>query len=101
MLATVNRKERENASTAETTPLDRAVNIPLAKTFSPTNNNAREQERLPVTASAWTGLSGRAKMPTRGTVARIETTVQRTEAPMINRMLKPTSFFSFSWSYSP
>ena len=38
-LATVNRKDREKASTADTTPLDKAVNIPLAKTFSPTNSS--------------------------------------------------------------
>ena len=52
ILATVNRNDREKASTADTTPLDRAVNIPLAKTFSPTNSSAMEHSRFPVTASS-------------------------------------------------
>ena len=101
MLATVNRNDREKASTADTTPLDRAVNIPLAKTFSPTNSRAMEHRRFPVTARSYTGLSGRVKIPTRGTVARMEITVQRTDAPTMNLTLNPTSFFSFSWFCSP
>ncbi len=31
MVISINTKDLENASTAETTPLDNAVNIPLAK----------------------------------------------------------------------
>lgn len=50
MAITVNTKVRENARTAEMIPLERAVNIPLAKTLKPTKSNASEQIRLPTTA---------------------------------------------------
>ena len=50
MQATVNRKDREKASAAEAVPLDSAVNMLLAKTFSPTKSSAMEHRRFPVTA---------------------------------------------------
>lgn len=47
----MNTKEREKARTAETRPLDRAVNMPLANTLKPMKTRAEEQMRFPVTAS--------------------------------------------------
>ena len=50
MAIIIKTNEREKARMADTMPLDRAVNIPLAKTLKPMNSNAIEQMRLPVTA---------------------------------------------------
>ena len=50
MAITINTKEREKASMAEISPLDNAVNIPLANTLKPIKMRAMEQMRLPVTA---------------------------------------------------
>ena len=101
ILTAVNTKDREKASRADTTPLDKDVNIPLANIFIPTNRSDKEHSRFPVTASSYTGLSGRVKTPTSGSVARMDTAVQRTDAPNTKRMLNPISFFSFSWFCSP
>ena len=50
--AAINTKERENARTADTIPLDKAVNIPLAKILNPIKNRAIVQSRFPVTAKS-------------------------------------------------
>ena len=50
MAAIINTKDLENASTAETTPLDKAVNIPLANMLKPINSNAMVHILFPVTA---------------------------------------------------
>ena len=50
MAISVKTKVRENASTAEMSPLESAVNIPLAKMLKPTKSRAREQIRFPATA---------------------------------------------------
>ena len=49
MAAIINTKDLENASTAETTPLDKAVNIPLANMLKPINSNAMVHILFPVT----------------------------------------------------
>lgn len=46
----INTKERENASMAEISPLDNAVNIPLVNTLKPIKIRAKEQIRFPETA---------------------------------------------------
>ena len=66
--ASMNTKDLENARMAETAPLDRAVNIPLAKILNPMKHSAMVQKRFPATARPYTGLSGRAKMDTSGCV---------------------------------
>lgn len=48
---TINTKERQKASTAEITPLDNAVNIPLTNTLNPIKMSAKEQMRFPVIAN--------------------------------------------------
>lgn len=63
-MMSMNTKERENASTAETLPLDKAVNMPLMKMLKPMKNRAIVHTRFPVTASSYTGCSGDAKKPT-------------------------------------
>ncbi len=60
MVISINTNDLENASTAETTPFDSAVNNPLAKILNPINSSAAVQIRFPVTAKSYTGLSGRA-----------------------------------------
>ncbi len=101
IVISINTKDLENARTAETTPLDSAVNIPLAKILNPINNSATVQIRFPVTARPYTGLSGRAKTDTNGFVSRKDTATVTREIPPITRMLTATSFFSFSWFFSP
>lgn len=68
MAISINTKDLENARTAETIPLDKAVNIPLAKILKPIKRSAAVQILLPVTARSYTGLSGRAKTDTNGFV---------------------------------
>lgn len=51
IVMSMNTKERENASTAETLPLDKAVNMPLMKMLKPMKNRAIVHTRFPVTAS--------------------------------------------------
>ena len=46
----INTNDRENARTAETTPLDNAVNSPLANILKPIKRSAAEQILFPVTA---------------------------------------------------
>ena len=55
MAIIINTKEREKARTAETPPLDKAVNSPLAKILKPIKRSAVTQIRFPVTASPYTG----------------------------------------------
>ena len=50
--ASINTKDLENARTADTIPLDKAVNIPLAKILNPIKNRAIVQSRFPVTAKS-------------------------------------------------
>lgn len=69
MVISMNTNDCENAETAEITPLDSAVNIPLTKILKPIKSNAMVQLLFPVTASSYTGLSGRAKIDTRGLVS--------------------------------
>lgn len=92
----INTKDLENARTAETTPLDNAVNIPLAKILKPINSSAIVHIRFPVTAKPYTGLSGRAKTDTSGLVSINEAATVMAEINMITRKLVPTSFFNFS-----
>ena len=66
----MNTNDLEKARTAETTPLDNAVNIPLANILNPIKSNAMVQIRLPVTARSYTGLSGRANTVTSGLVRK-------------------------------
>ena len=47
----IKTKDLVKASTADTIPLFRAVNIPLAKILNPINKSAVVQMRFPVTAS--------------------------------------------------
>ncbi len=101
IVISINTKEREKARTAETMPLESAVNIPLAKILKPMKNKARVQMRFPVTANSYTGLSGRAKTDTSTFVAANETTTVTTEIAAITRKLTETSFFSFMWFFSP
>ena len=54
----INTKDREKARTAETTPLDNAVNIPLAKILKPIKSKAMVQIWFPVTARPYTGCPG-------------------------------------------
>ena len=93
--ASINTKERENARTAETTPLDNAVNIPLAKMLYPIKHSAMVHIRFPVTARSYTGLSGRAKTDTSGLVRAKEAATVIMEINAITRKLVPTSFFNF------
>ena len=72
MVMSMKTKEREKAKTAEISPLDKAVNSPLAKILKPIKSSAKLQRRLPVTAKSYTGLSGRAKIATNGLVKTIE-----------------------------
>ena len=72
---TINTKERENASTAEINPLDKAVNIPLANTLNPIKISAAEHIRFPVTAKSYTSFPGREKTDTKGLVRITERTV--------------------------
>ena len=96
MVISINTKEREKARTAETMPLDSAVNIPLAKILKPINKSARVQIRFPTTASSYTGLSERANMDTSGFVAIKEIiTITKEITAIVFRLIK-INFFSFS-----
>ena len=97
----MNTKDLENARTAETTPLDNAVNIPLANILNPMNRSAMVHIRFPVTARPYTGLSGRANMDTNGFVSRKDAATVTSEIPAITFRLVVTSFFIFSWFCSP
>ena len=91
----MNTKEREKASTAEISPLDNAVNIPLAKTLKPIKIRAKEQIRFPVTAKSYTGLSGRANTETSGSVTTSEAMrVTAAITLMIFKLIR-ISFFNF------
>lgn len=95
MVISINIKDLENARAAETTPLDRAVNIPLAKILNPIKNNAIVQILFPVTARLYTGLSGRANTNTKDFVNKKETATVKTEITAITFRLIETNFFSF------
>ncbi len=101
MAASINTKDLENASTADTTPLDNAVNIPLAKILKPMKSNAIVQIRFPVTARSYTGSSGRAKTATSGSISPRDTATVITDTTPITFRLNATSFFSFSRFCSP
>ena len=101
MAASMNTKDLENASTAETTPLDNAVNIPLAKILKPMNNSAMVQILFPLTAKSYTGSSGRAKTDTNGSVSLRETVTVIMETAPITFRLTATSYVSFSLFCSP
>ena len=96
-----NTKDRENARTADTVPLDSAVNIPLAKILNPIKRSAAVQIRFPATAKSQTGLSGRANTDTSGLVNRKEPTAVITEITAITLRLSETSFLSFPRFCSP
>ena len=97
IIATImNTNDLENASTAETTPFDNAVNVPLANILNPMNRSAMVHTRFPVTAKSYTGLSGRANTDTSGFVRRKEAATVVREIPPITFRLVMTSFFSFS-----
>ena len=91
----INTKDLENARTAEITPLDNAVNIPLEKILKPIKKSAIVQILFPVTARSYTGLSGRAKTDTNGFVSIKEAITVIKEIPVITFKLTITNFFSF------
>ena len=92
----INTNDLENARTAETIPLDNAVNIPLAKILKPIKNSAMVQILFQVTARSYTGLSGRANTDTNGLVSRKDTATVTTEITAITFRLTATIFFNFS-----
>ena len=92
----MNTKERENARIAETSPLDKAVNNPLAKILKPIKTSARTQIRFPVTANPYTGCSGPVNMDTSGFVATKDTADVTIEITVIILRLYETSFLNFS-----
>ena len=96
IVISIKTKDLANARTAETIPFDNAVNMPLAKILKPIKNNAMVQILFPVTASSYTGLSGRAKTPTSGLVRKKDRATVNTEMTAITFMLTATSFFSLS-----
>ena len=96
MVISINTKDLENASMAETMPLDNAVNIPLANILNPIKNRAMVHILFPVTARSYTGLSGLAKTDTSGAVSKKEAATVITDMHAITFRLTPTSFFSFS-----
>lgn len=101
MVININTNDLENARMADTTPLDNAVNIPLAKILNPIKSKAIVHILFPDTASAYTGLSGRAKTDTSGLVSPKEAAAIIPEITAITLMLILTSFFSFSKFCSP
>ena len=101
MVTSMNTKDLENARTAEITPLDKAVNMPLAKILNPIKNSAIVQILFPVTARGYTGLSGRANTDTKGLVSRKDAPTVAREIPAITLRLTWISFFSFSSFCSP
>ncbi len=95
MVISINTKDLENASTAETTPFESAVNIPLAQILKPIKKIAKVQIRFPYTARSKTGYSGRANTDTKGRVRINEAaTVTREITPIIPRLI-PVNFLSF------
>lgn len=101
MVASINTNDLENARTAEITPLDNAVNIPLAKILNPIKTNATVHILFPVTAKPYTGLSGRANTDTNGLVSKKEAATVVMDMHPITFKLNETSFFNFSWFCSP
>ena len=95
-MISMNTNDRENARTAETTPFDSAVNIPLAKILKPIKKRAIVQILFPVTARSYTGLSGRANTDTRGLVNIKEAATVTTEITAITFMLNATNFLNLS-----
>ena len=93
IVTSMNTKDLENASAADTTPFDSAVNIPLAKILKPINSNAMVQILLPVTARLYTGLSGRAKIDTKDSVKKKEKDAVKTEITAITFRLDDTNCF--------
>ena len=101
MVTSINTKDLINARTAETTPLDNAVNIPLANILKPIKRSAIVQILFPVTERSYTGLSGRANTDTSGSVNAQERTTVASEMAAITLRLMETSLFNFSWFFSP
>ncbi len=81
---------------AETIPLFNAVNIPLAKILNPINKSAMLQILFPITARSKTGLSGLAKIPTRGFVISKDAASETIEINAIMFKLFRINFFNFS-----
>ena len=101
MVISIKTNDLEKARTAETTPFDSAVNIPLAKILKPMKSSATVQILLPVTARSYTGLSGRANTDTSGLVSIKDAAAVIIEMAVITLRLIEISFFSFSWFCSP
>ena len=99
--ASINTKDLENARTAETIPLDNAVNIPLAKILNPIKRRAAVQILFPATARSYTGLPGRTKTDTNGPVSAKEAATVIRDIPAITFRLRAVSFFSLPWFCSP
>ena len=97
----MHKNERENASSAEIRPFDRAVNIPLAKTLKPINNNANVHILFPVTARPYTGLSGFVKTETKGSVIKNDIKTVKNEMAEIIFRLRFMSFLSLNSFISP
>ena len=95
IVTNINTNDLENARTAEITPFDNAVNIPLAKILKPIKSNATVQILFPVTARLYTGLPGRANTATKGFVSIKERIAVITEITAIIFRLDATSFFLF------
>lgn len=101
MVISINTNDLENARTADTIPLDNAVNVPLAKILNPIKNNAIVHILFPVTAKSCTGLFGRANTDTNDLVDTKEAVTVITEINEITFKLMATSSFSFLWFCSP
>ena len=94
----INTKDLENASMAEITPLDSAVNMPLANILNPIKKRAIVHILFPVTARLYTGLSGRANTDTRGLVSKNDTITVSIEINAITLRLVEISFLSLACS---
>ena len=96
IITSINTKDLENANTAETIPLDNAVNIPLAKMLNPIKNSAIVQILFPVTARSYTGLPGLANTDTSCFVKRKDAAAISIEITPMTLRLTAISFLSFS-----
>lgn len=95
MAAIINTKDLENASTADTMPLESAVNIPLANMLKPMKSNAMVHTLFPVTARSKTGLSGRVNTDTKGSVRKNDAAAVKTEITAMTFKLTLARVFSF------
>ena len=102
MAISVKTKVRENASTAEMSPLESAVNIPACKNVEAHKEQGQGTDPvfLPQPGHRQVFRAGRRWTPGGSVTARETSTVAAATAPMIFRLVR-TSFLSFSWFCSP